>query len=125
MRTNEWYVSVGMILITYLAFALLPNYRLFTMIIFSFVFAAIIARDEWRLGRIVLRSVVPLFISVVLLFSIALVSSSLDASSPLSSGKAPAFALACIALLVLCALVGVPLAWLGAQTRRFSNPSVE
>lgn len=123
MRTNEWYVTVGMILVTYFSLALLPNYRLFTMIIFSFVFAAIVARDEWRLGRVVLRTVVPLLISVVLLFSIALMSSSLDTNSPLSSGQAPAFALACIVLLLLSVLVGVPLAWLGAQTRRFSNPS--
>lgn len=123
MRTNEWYVTVGMILITYFTLALLPNYRLFTMIIFSFIFAAIVARDEWRLGRIVLQTIVPLLISVVLLFSVALVSSSLDANSPLSSGQAPAFALACIVLLLLSVLIGVPLAWLGAQTRRFSNPS--
>lgn len=123
VRTNEWYVSLGMIILSYFTFVFLPDFRFVFLIIFSFVFSAIVARDEWRLGRTILKSVTPLLVSVVLLFVAAFLGSSLGGVSPFQNGQASLAALGCIALLALCLLVGVPLAWAGAQARKYLSPS--
>lgn len=123
MRTTDWYISLGMIILSYLAFAFFSDYRIVFLIIFSFSFSLIVSRDEWRLGRIISHSIIPLFLSVALLFIAAYLGSSFDGDSPLQSGQASVAAIGCIVLLSLCLLLGVPLAWAGARVRNYFLPS--
>lgn len=117
MRTNEWYISLIIIVASYLSFVFFSDFRFLFLIFFAFVFSGIISRDERRLGRVVLQTIVPLLISIVIFFSAALLAASLRGELLLQTSQMAVVAIAFLSMLLLCALVGTPLAWAGAQTR--------
>lgn len=118
MQTNAWYVSLVFVFVSYLALTLLADFRLPVMIFFSFVFSYVVSRDEWRVGRTVLLSVVPLVLGVALLFVAALFSAAIS-GSPIQSSQLSHAAIGFLVLLFLCAAVGLPLAYAGALLRRY------
>jgi|GEM_PF-6021487 len=117
MRTNEWYFSIIIISITYFSFAFLSAFRLPILLVFSFIFSVMIARDETRLGRVVLQTIVPILISIVLLFSLSIIYSSLSGELVLQSSQMSHVALGFLSMLLFGLILGAPLAWLGARSR--------
>ncbi len=117
MRTNEWYFSLGIILVTYLSFVFFIDSRFIFLIFFAFIFSSLISRDERRIGRVVLKTIVPLLISIVIFFSAGLIFSALRGEFFLQSPQTASLALGFLSMLLLCAAAGIPLAWLGARFR--------
>lgn len=117
MRTNEWYFSILIILITYFSFVFLSAFRLPILLIFSFTFSILIARDETRVGRVIMQTVVPILISIVLIFSLSIIYSSLSGELVLQSSQMSRVALGFLSMLLFGLVLGTPLAWLGARSR--------
>src|SRR5258708_1396130 len=119
MRTNEWHYQIAFIFITYLILNFFPDFRLYSLLILPLVFGIIVAHDEWRPGRAVLLSALPLLRAVALLFALTFFGIALNASSVSFSRAliAPA-ATGFLILLTLSTILGFPLAYLGNRLGR-------
>jgi hypothetical protein len=118
MRSTDWLISVGFTLVAYLFFVNFESLRLGGLIVFSFLFAYYISSDEWRFGRAVLLSILPILISVALLFVAPLFWSTVveqSARGPVLATAAYGF----LVMLFLSIIIGIPLACAGAMIRHY------
>jgi hypothetical protein len=118
MRSTDWFISAAFTLFAYLFFVNFESFRLGGLIIFSFFFAYYISSDEWRLGRAVLLSILPILLSVALLFLAPLFWTTLIDQSM----RGPALASAAygfLIMLLLSVLIGIPSACAGAMIRHY------
>ncbi len=122
MKTSAWPVIVLMTLTSYLFLSIFSGQRIFVLLFFPLLFGYIVSRDEWRTGRVVLLSIIPIFISTVMVFVISFILAAFVNSPVLRSELVSRAAVAFLALLFLSGLLGVPLAWVGTRIRaKFSH----
>ncbi|MEK6970524.1 MAG: hypothetical protein AABW68_02405 [archaeon] len=118
MRSTDWMISLAFALFAYLFFVNFESFRLIGMGLFSFLFAYYISSDEWRLGRAVMLSLIPLFLSVIFLFLAPFFWATVVEESirgPLLVSAAYGF----LVMLFLSVLVGIPLACAGVMIRHY------
>ncbi len=118
MRSTDWIVSVAFTFFSYLFFVHFESLRLAGVAVFPFLFAFYISSDEWRVGRAVLQAILPVILSVVLVFVVSLLWTTVISHSTggeLLSASAYAFLL----MLFLVGIVGLPLACAGVFVRHY------
>lgn len=118
MRSTDWIISVIFTLFAYLFFVNFESFRLIGLVVFSFAFAYYISTDEWRLGRAVLLTILPIVLAVVLLFVAPLLWLTIvehSARGPLVTSAAFGF----LFMLVLSVIIGLPLACAGVLVRHY------
>lgn len=118
MRSTDWLISVGFTIFAYLFFVNFESLRLGGLVVFSFLFAYYISSDEWRMGRAVLLSILPILLSVALLFIAPLFWSTVIEQSARGPGLTAA-AYGFLVMLLLSVVIGIPLACAGAMIRHY------
>lgn len=118
MRSTDSVITVALTIFLYLFFVNFESYRLIGIIVFSVLFGYFISRDEWRAGRAITLSALPVILAVVLIFVVSLFWSTVVTQTADSIALAP-IAYGFIVLLLAAILIGVPLAGLGVFIRHY------
>ena len=118
MRSTDSLITVALTIFLYFFFVNFESYRLIGIIVFSFLFGYFISRDEWRAGRAITLSALPILLAVVLIFVVSLFWSTVVTHSLNSTALVPV-AYAFFVLLLAAILIGVPLAGAGVFIRHY------
>ena len=118
IRTTHWVFSLLLALITYLVLLYLSSYRLVALVLLAFIFGFIISKDEWRVGRAVLKTIVPILGGITLLFLTPLFwATVIETTQRASILNAAAYGF--LLMLALTLLLGVPFSCAGVLVRHY------
>ena len=111
-------------LVSFLALYFFPDYRLYALVLFAFGFGFWLSWSELHSIEVVVLTLIPLFLSVVLLFLTSIFFQVWNTTTTFNSFWSSA-GIGVLVLFGLVALVGVPFSYLASWARHFLFPVLE
>ena len=124
MELNYFELVSWFTLVSFLVLYLFPDYKLYALILFAFGFGFWLSWSELHTIEVVVLTLIPLFLSVVLLFLSSIFFHVWDSTSNFSAFWAST-GIAIMVLFGLATLVGIPFSYLASWIRHTLFPVIE